>query len=392
MKILIVDDSEADRMVIQRQLSFGSSEKHEILAAESAEEAMILMEENLYDCVLLDYVLPGMDGISLLKRVYDPELNIAKSPVVVLTGQGSEGVVLDALRYGAQDYLMKGILARETLLIAIQKARYLHNLIVSHNDAKKALFHSEKMKAIGQLAGGVAHDFNNLLAIIQGNVDLLHRMIEDDRPKEEYTKRLNAIGRASKQGADLVSQIMSFSRQRQLAPITLDLTESIENMRDLLWQSLEPNIVLDVQSQASLWPVKVDPSQIEHAILNICINARDAMPSGGKLSISTQNVHMPEWGDHIRLHTSQKIQDNYVLISIADEGIGMSEEVRRRVFEPFFTTKDVNKGTGLGLSTVYGFVEDSNGFITVESEEGNGTTFNIFLPAEMPATSVVEAL
>jgi PAS domain S-box-containing protein len=237
----------------------------------------------------------------------------------------------------------------------------------------EALRKSQRMEVIGQLTGGIAHDFNNLLTIITGNHELLEMEIED----EEQRDLLSRANNAALMGARLTNRLLTFARRRSLEPVVLDLNEQVLGMTELIRRTLGEIIALGTLLAPQLWPTRADPSEVENAVLNLAINARDAMPSGGKLVIETRNVVLDESTVANEVGVAP---GDYVRLSVSDTGVGMSREVLARVFEPFFTTKEPGKGTGLGLSVIYGFVKESGGHVTVYSEVGKGTTVNLYLP------------
>jgi PAS domain S-box-containing protein len=237
----------------------------------------------------------------------------------------------------------------------------------------EALRKSQRMEAIGQLTGGIAHDFNNLLTIITGNHELLEMDLQD-AGQRDLLKRAND---AALMGARLTHRLLTFARRRRLDPVVLDLNEQVLSMAELLRRSLGEAIALGTLLVPHLWAVRADPSEVENAVLNLAINARDAMPNGGKLVIETANVVLVEQDLAKEIGV---IPGDYVRLSVSDTGVGMSPEVLARVFEPFFTTKETGKGTGLGLSVIYGFVKQSGGHVTAYSEVGKGTTVNLYLP------------
>ena len=233
---------------------------------------------------------------------------------------------------------------------------------------EEQLREAQKMQALGHLTGGIAHDFNNLLAVIQGSADILLR---PELSEDKRVRVTNAIIEASTRGALLTGQLLAFARRQPLKPEILDINRRILTMLEMIRPSLGPNIVLGTQLDEDLWPVDVDPGQFEAAVLNIVVNARDAMPDGGQITIRTRNVDGEEAGPHERA----------VIVSIQDTGCGIEPAQIRHVFEPFFTTKVVGKGTGLGLSQVYGFAAQSGGEARIKSEIGKGTVVTLFLPA-----------
>ncbi len=245
---------------------------------------------------------------------------------------------------------------------------------LEHN--REVLAQYQKMEAIGQLTGGVAHDFNNLLQTILGSIELLQRP-GGSGDAARAARLLDAARRAAEHGAALTQRLLAFSRRQALAPQIIDANKLVGGMSELLHRTLGETIAIETVLAAGLWRVYVDPNQLENAILNLAVNARDAMPSGGKLTIETGNTWLDD--DYAATH-AEVTPGQYALVAISDSGEGMSEEVIERAFEPFFTTKPAGKGTGLGLAQVHGFVKQSGGHINLYSEPGHGTTINIYLP------------
>ncbi len=246
--------------------------------------------------------------------------------------------------------------------------------ITEQKQLEAQLIQSQKMEAIGQLAGGVAHDFNNLLTSIIGNATLISMKLEKDSPLQEYPEEIMKAGNSA---ASLTRQLLAFSRKQIFQPEVLNLNAVIPNIEKMLRRLIGEDIELKTILQPELGNVEADPGQIEQIVVNLAVNARDAMPTGGQLTIETVNVQMDE--AYAREHITAKLGP-YVMMAISDTGTGMDEEIRSRIFEPFFSTKEEGQGTGLGLSTVYGIVKQSDGYIWVYSEPGKGTTFKIYLP------------
>ena len=245
--------------------------------------------------------------------------------------------------------------------------RLLQIQMEEREKAEEALRQSQKMEAIGQLTGGVAHDFNNILMVASSGLDLLDRT--NDPVRRNMLK--DGIRQAVERGASLTRQLLAISRRSALQPQVIDLKAQIEGVRVLLDRSLREDIAVSLDLDQQVWPVEVDPSQLEVAILNIGVNARDAMPSGGVIIIRAENLPGIQDGE---------LSGDYVKLSLIDQGVGMPRETLRRIFEPFFTTKGVGKGTGLGLAQVYGFTRASGGDVRVTSELGAGTTVSLYLP------------
>jgi nitrogen-specific signal transduction histidine kinase len=252
--------------------------------------------------------------------------------------------------------------------------------IVDTNERKfvnDRLQRAQKMEAVGQLTGGLAHDFNNLLTIIQGNLQLLEGKLEGD---EKATKRVNEAMQAARNGSDLTKQLLAFARKQELEPRETPINELVKGMEPLLSRAIGENIDLNFASMSGEPRALIDPSQLESAILNLAINARDAMPNGGKLTIETEAAYLDRFYAE---KNPDVVPGQYIMVAVSDTGTGMAPEVLEKVFQPFFTTKTAGKGTGLGLSMVWGFIKQSGGHIQVYSEVGHGTSIKMYLPRRM---------
>jgi len=254
------------------------------------------------------------------------------------------------------------------------RTRALEAEIRRREEAQDALIQAQRMEAVGQLTGGIAHDFNNLLTIITGNLELLANEID----KDTHPSLVRAAD-AADMAAALTTRLLTFARRRRLTPQVLDVNEMVLNLTEILRRSIGEPIALTTVLAGNLWRPLADASELENALLNLAINARDAMPGGGNLVIETRNVAAREAG--------LSEDGDFVQISVSDSGLGMSPDVLERAFEPFFTTKEPGRGTGLGLSTVYGFAEQSGGHVSITSAPSAGTTVNIYLPR---ATQAIE--
>ncbi|HEY5996243.1 MAG TPA: ATP-binding protein, partial [Candidatus Deferrimicrobiaceae bacterium] len=232
---------------------------------------------------------------------------------------------------------------------------------------------SQKMEAVGQLAGGIAHDFNNLMTVILGQIDSIRKRW----PDRKLAERLDEIDKAGQRAATLTRQLLAFSRRQMLQPRVVDLNAVLEDMRAILDRLIGDNYRLDIEPSVGLWPVLADPTQIGQVVVNLVVNARDALPEGGTIRLSTRNVPAPAVG---AAGQRPDAPVDSVRLTVRDDGTGMDAATKARLFEPFFTTKEVGKGTGLGLSTVYGIVMQSGGDIRIESAPGEGTTVDILLP------------
>jgi signal transduction histidine kinase/CheY-like chemotaxis protein len=265
------------------------------------------------------------------------------------------------------------IAALVSTVLAFGLVRMGLRTIATERRTNERLQQAQRLEAIGKLTGGIAHDFNNMLAIITGSLDIAKRRL--DSGNHDIGRYIDNAMEGSRRAADLTRRMLAFSKRQTLEPATLDVNALIEGMRDLLARTLNDDVRIECPLQSYVWPVHVDPGQLENALLNLAVNSRDAMPRGGTLTISTLNV------------LGRGDDSDRVRISVSDTGIGMSPEVKAKAFEPFFSTKDVGKGTGLGLSQIYGFVQQSGGTAEIESVPGAGTTVSILLPrATGPAT------
>ncbi|MFH1249542.1 MAG: ATP-binding protein, partial [bacterium] len=244
-----------------------------------------------------------------------------------------------------------------------------------HKRLEKQLHQSQKMESVGQLAGGIAHDFNNILTIISGYSQLLLERLDQNTP---LRKNVEKIMKAGEQAASLTRQLLAFSRKQALAPKVLDLNATLADVKKMLGRFIGEDIKMDTVLEPDLMHVKVDPGQIEQVIMNLVVNARDAMPDGGKITVRTENVDIDK---ELSKVIPEALPGRFVRFSVEDAGVGIDKAILDQIFEPFFTTKDVGVGTGLGLSVVYGIIKQHDGWINVYSEPGQGTIFKVYLPA-----------
>jgi nitrogen-specific signal transduction histidine kinase/CheY-like chemotaxis protein len=242
-------------------------------------------------------------------------------------------------------------------------------------ETEEALRQSQKMEAVGQLTGGIAHDFNNLLTGITGNLQLLQTRMSQGR-LTDLDRYINAAQGASKRAAALTHRLLAFSRRQTLDPKSTDVNALVTGMEELTRRTVGPSIEVEVVTAPGLWTALVDPNQLENALLNLCINARDAMPEGGRITIETAN----KWLDHRAAKERDLPPGQYLSLCVTDTGTGMTPDVVARAFDPFFTTKPLGQGTGLGLSMIYGFARQSGGQVRIYTEVGQGTTMCLYLP------------
>lgn len=277
----------------------------------------------------------------------------------------------------------------DTMPLFDSNGKHTHTISVARDISKQKAFderlrQSQKLEAVGHLTGGVSHDFNNLLTVIMGNAELISEQLDSQSGLKPLA---DLIVKAAGRGADLTQRLLAFSRRQPLEPQAVNVAELINGMQDLIKRTLSESMDIDVLCTTKLWRAEADPSQLEAALLNLVINARDAMPAGGKLLIEAENALLDD--DYAQQH-QEVIPGEYVLISVSDNGEGMGSDVLEKAFEPFYTTKPKGKGSGLGLSMVYGFTKQSGGHIRVYSEVGEGTTVKIYLPRTRDTEEVTE--
>jgi two-component system NtrC family sensor kinase len=307
---------------------------------------------------------------------------LAGFPVYVLAGVEKSAITAEWFGY-MSGHLIFGLPATAFLYaglaLALRRTKRLYDEADRRETAEGALRQAQRLEAIGQLTGGVAHDFNNLLMIISGSVQRLRSELAD----KKHIRLLDMIGTATQRGKTLTGQLLTYSRRQTLTPQVVDLSQRLPLIRELLTRSLQADIDIKVDVPDGACAVRVDPGEFELAILNLAVNAKDAMPSGGTLSIRAKPVTLK--GEA----TEEGLSGEFVAIRVADSGHGIPADIQTRVFEPFFTTKEVGKGTGLGLSQVYGFAKQSGGTVTISSGEGRGTAITIYLPRSHDAPDVV---
>jgi two-component system NtrC family sensor kinase len=314
------------------------------------------------------------------------------SPLYLTTG-----FALSTLRnewlWGLAAHLIYGIPATLilffTLYAVLRRTERLYAEIDRRSVAEEALRQSQKLDAIGHLTGGVAHDFNNLLTIIIGNLEAAQRQLETwtDGTQVKLARRLESAMRGAQRASMLTKRLLAFSRQQPLNPSVIDVNRALNGLSDFLRRALGEDISLEIVGGGGVWPVEADAAELEAAILNLAVNARDAMPNGGKLTIESSNAYLDE--SYCRQNADIR-PGQYVQIAVSDTGSGMAKDVIDRAFEPFYTTKQSGQGTGLGLSQVYGFVKQSGGHVKIYSEWGEGTTIKIYLPRFVGPSAAAE--
>jgi len=368
LHILHLEDDPNDAALVQSSLESGGI-ACAITRAQNCGDFVAALQRGGIDLILADYSLPDFDGLSAAKVARSKWPDI---PVILVSGTLGEERAIDALQSGATDYVLKARLAR--LCPAVRRAMREVQERAAREKAEAQFIQAQKMEVVGQLAGGVAHDFNNILAVIIGYCDLT---MQKPGPDQETRGYLEAIRAAAERAAGLTRQLLIFSRKQTVQPVVLDVNGVVAGMINLLKRLLDENVELEVVQGKDLGLVKADSGYIGQVLMNLVVNARDAMPQGGKLVVETRHVTLD---NRSALEHPGAPPGDYVMMTVSDTGTGMTGEVKARLFEPFFTTKPKGKGTGLGLATCQTIVKQCGGCIEVQSEIGRGATFQVYLP------------
>jgi signal transduction histidine kinase len=380
LRALIAEDSENDVLLLLRVLrKAGYQPVYERVSTAPAMKAAL--QRQAWDIVISDYEMPNFGGFEALQLLKESGHDL---PFILVSAVISEETAVAAMKAGAHDYIMKRNLAR--LAPAIERELREAQTRVARKAAETALRQSEeqlrqvqKIEAMGRLAAGVAHDFNNILTAITGHSELLLRQLDAGDPRRKNAEQIEKVAHLA---AGLTRQLLIFSRKQVIEPRVLDLNAVILDIKKMLRRLIGEDIEFCTLLDPAAGHIKADPGQIEQVIMNLAVNARDAMPNGGKLTVTTANITPDK--NHLKNFPDMDAGD-YVMLAIADTGTGMSEEVKAHLFEPFFTTKPSGKGTGLGLATCFGIVKQNTGHINVQSELGSGTTFKIYFPQVLSA-------
>jgi two-component system, cell cycle sensor histidine kinase and response regulator CckA len=369
LRLLLVEDSEDDAALLLRELKRGGYDvTHQ--RVDTPTDMLSALYSQSWDIVISDHSMPHFTGIEALHVLRSKGSQL---PFIFVSGTIGEETAVTALKNGAQDYLMKTNLGR--LIPAIQRELREAEQRQERERLERQVQQLHKFETIGRLAGGIAHDFNNVIGAILGWAELCS---QETQPGTHLHDRIHKIMEKSDRAAALTSQLLSFARRQILQPKRIDLNTHVLQCVSLLRRVIGEHITITVETARDLQVALADPSQMDQVLMNLCLNARDAMPDGGKLVLKTNNIEITE--KYCRLFPYAQ-PGSHVVLSVTDTGTGMDAETIEQIFEPFFTTKEMGKGTGLGLATVYGIVKQHGGFINVESEPGKGTTFEIYLPA-----------
>jgi two-component system, cell cycle sensor histidine kinase and response regulator CckA len=375
LSVLMVEDSDEDTELVIRELRGGGYDVT-FERVDTPQAMSATLENRAWDVVICDFSVPNFGCAGALRLLRGRNLD---TPFIYVSGTVGEETAVAALKEGAHDYVMKGSLKR--LLPAIQRELKEAEQRREKAQLERQVRQQERFEAIGRLAGGIAHDFNNIIGAILGWAELGEEEAQNGSGLQD---RFKQIRNQAERAAGLTTQLLAFARRQVLQPVKLDVNKSISEMRSFLASGMEGDIEFKIILDPNLDVMQGDASQVGQVIMNLCINARDAMPKGGRLIIETDNVEIDEEFCH---RNSYGRPGRYVMLMISDTGIGMDAATVDRLFEPFFTTKDIAKGTGLGLATVYGIVKQHDGFLNVYSEVGKGTTFRVYFPSSTGSVS-----
>ncbi len=376
VRLLLIEDDPDDARLIQEMIhSAGGELRATLEVVERLDAGMELVREPGRDAALLDLGLPDSTGLATLESFLETDPAV---PVIILTAIDDGELGARAVQAGAQDYLVKDRLDGTLLARGVRYSIERHHSMIERRRLVDQLRRTERMEAVGELAGGVAHDFNNLLTGILGHTDFILEALPEGSPVRDDAE---LVRRLSERAAKLTQRLLAFSRRNPVERRDVDLGGLIGDFLPVLEKLVGERVRLTARIPSELRRVEADPVEIEHLLINLAVNARDAMPDGGELDLEARDVTVTE--DEVEGLPA----GTYVSLSVADTGTGMDPDVRKRAFEPFFTTKKVGRGTGLGLASVSSIVERHDGHIVLESEPGRGTTFRVYLqPADARST------
>lgn len=371
MRVLLVEDNPGDVRLLREALRDARGGNVDLSHVLRLEEGLKQLATGEFDVVLLDLSLPDASGLETVSRTVTAAPQV---PIVVLTGLNDEQVAVRALREGAQDYLVKGQGDGELVVRAMRYAIERKRAEIENQRLEAQLQSAQRLESLGILAGGIAHDFNNLLTIITCNAQYLHGSLKLDQAQQNALRDLET---AAAHATEMTRSLLAFSRPTKPQARPLDINELIGDFHRFLRRVMPATIEFVLDRDPQTCTIAVDPGQMQQVLINLCVNARDAMPAGGALTIQTRHVRRAELPALLR---NRATEDEFVRIRVSDTGVGMDPDTLRLIFDPFFTTKPKDRGTGLGLAIVYKIVEVHKGLIDVTSQPGKGTRFDIYFP------------
>jgi two-component system, cell cycle sensor histidine kinase and response regulator CckA len=368
VRVLIVEDSEDDALALVYELERGGYAP-EWRRVDSRDEMRNTLSAETWQLIISDCRLSRFCADDAIALVRERRLDV---PIIIVSSSNEPGGAIDTMRAGASDYILKSDIVR--LLPAVERELRESGLRGKAREVEEQLRQAQKMEAVGRLAGGLAHDFNNILTAILGNCELMGLALGDASPLARDVEEIMSSGLRA---AALTRQLLSFSRKAILQPRFLEVNDFVANMEKFLRRLIREDVELIIRPGQGVGPIMADAGQMEQIVMNLVVNACDAMPDGGTLTIATRRA---DYDPSQAVDGFDLVQGPCALLEVSDNGSGIAPEVKARLFEPFFTTKAPGRGTGLGLWTVHGIVKQNSGAIAVESEPGRGTTFRIFLP------------
>ena len=386
LKILLIEDDDNDASIIEHQLSSEPCLRYgklELTRATSLHQGLSLLKTGVYDLVLSDLSLPDSEGLEAIVQIKEVQPDV---PVVILTGLEDRQLWAKASQMGAQNYVVKTDLSGGLLLRTVCFTVDSWRTHRKNNQLQAQLLQSQKMEAVGSLAGGIAHEINNKLCIVEMSKHFLYKKIPEADP---LRKDIDVVFNACKEAGEITQQILTFGRRHELEHKPVDLEELVDKNLDVARRLIGEKYQVNYESLGKLSIVKADPTQVWQAALNLLINARDAMPDGGTIELRLEGIELTDGVLNPKIPYLTIKPGKYVKLSVGDHGTGIASDQVARVFEPFFTTKELGKGTGLGLSVIKGIMDSLGGYVNLDCELDVGCCFQLYFPVATAEEEVV---